>query len=192
MGTFVFLGRLFKLESGTLSFYGQEEINPSLDLTVTSNIEDYRVIIKLTGTLEKPELRLTSDPDLPEGDIMAMIVFGKPLDSLNEGQGNMLQQRTAEIAIAMGAAKLTQSLSGQGGVDVVSVRSARGTGDTGSALVVGKYITPELLVSYEQALKEKSTSYIVLEYMLTRYIKLETLYSNQSKTGLGLSVEKNY
>jgi hypothetical protein len=191
-GTFVFLGRLFKLESGTLSFYGQEEINPSLDLTVTSNIEDYRVIIKLTGTLEKPELRLTSDPDLPEGDIMAMIVFGKPLDSLNEGQGNMLQQRTAEIAIAMGAAKLTQSLSGQGGVDVVSVRSARGTGDTGSALVVGKYITPELLVSYEQALKEKSTSYIVLEYMLTRYIKLETLYSNQSKTGLGLSVEKNY
>ena len=64
--------------------------------------------------------------------------------------------------------------------------------DEGSALVVGKYITPDLLVSYEQALKEKSTSYVVMEYMLTRYIMLETLYSNQSKTGIGLSIEKNY
>jgi hypothetical protein len=191
-GTFLFLGRVFDLERGVISFYGQPEINPSLDLIVASNIESYRVFIRLGGTLEKPELTLTSDPDLPEGDIVAMIVFGKPLDSLNEGQGDMLKERTSDIVVQMGAAKLQQSLAGQGGIDVVSVRSARGEGDQGSALVVGKYITPDLLVSYEQALKEKSTSYIVMEYMLTRYIKLETLYSNQSKTGLGLGVEKNY
>jgi len=47
-------------------------------------------------------------------------------------------------------------------------------------------------VSYEQALKEKSTSYIVMEYMLTRYVKLETLYGNQSRTGVGVGVEKDY
>jgi autotransporter translocation and assembly factor TamB len=74
----------------------------------------------------------------------------------------------------------------------VSLRSARGEGDQGSALVVGKYLTPDLLLTYEQALKEKSTSYIVMEYTLNRFIKLETLYSNQSKTGLGVSVEKDY
>ena len=31
-----------------------------------------------------------------------------------------------------------------------------------------------------------------MEYTLTRYIKLETLYSNQSKTGMGVGVEKDY
>ena len=51
---------------------------------------------------------------------------------------------------------------------------------------------PDLLVTYEQALNQKSTSYVVMEYLLSRYVKLETLYSNQSKTGIGLSVEKDY
>ncbi|MGD9403392.1 MAG: translocation/assembly module TamB domain-containing protein, partial [bacterium] len=191
-GTFIFLGRIFNLDRGTISFYGEEEINPSLDLVVTSNIESYKLMIRLGGTLEKPEIELTSEPELTEGDIVSMILFGKPLDSLDEGQGDMLRSRTAEIAVAMGAARLSQSLSGQGGVDVVSLRSARGEGDQGSALVVGKYLTPDLLLTYEQALKEKSTSYIVMEYTLNRFIKLETLYSNQSKTGLGVSVEKDY
>ncbi len=191
-GTFLFLGRIFDLTSGTISFSGEEELNPSLNLTLTSVIEKYVVSIKLGGTLKKPELKLTSDPDMSEGDIVAMILFGKPIDSLNEGQGAMLKDRTADILIIMGAARLQQSLAGQGGIDVLSVRSARGAGDQGSALVVGKYITPSLLVSYEQALKEKSTSYIVMEYMLTRYVKLETLYGNQSRTGVGVGVEKDY
>lgn len=191
-GTFLFLGRVFDLERGTISFFGEEELNPTLDIVVTSAIESYTVTITLGGTLEKPELSLSSNPDLPEGDIMAMILFGKPLEDLNEGQGSMLRDRTADVLITMGAAKLQQSLAGQGGIDIVSVRSARGESDQGTALVVGKYITPDLLVSYEQALKERSTSYIVLEYMLTRYMKLETLYSNQNRTGVGISAEKNY
>jgi autotransporter translocation and assembly factor TamB len=83
-------------------------------------------------------------------------------------------------------------MSGQAGIDVVSVRSARGADSEGSALVVGKYIRPDLLVTYEQALNQKSTSYVVMEYLLSRYVKLETLYSNQSKTGVGISVEKDY
>lgn len=191
-GTFLFLGRVFDLERGTISFFGEEELNPSLNITVTSAIENYTVMITLGGTLEKPELTLTSVPDLPEGDIMAMILFGKPLEDLNEGQGSILKDRTADVLITMGAAKLQQSLAGQGGIDIVSVRSARGEADQGTALVVGTYITPDLLVSYEQALKEKSTSYIVLEYMLTRYVKLETLYSNQNRSGVGISAEKDY
>jgi hypothetical protein len=191
-GTFLFLGRIFQLESGTVSFYGDKQLNPSLDITLTSTIDATKVWIMLGGTLEKPELKFKSDPDMSEGDIMAIILFGKPLDQLSEGQGAMLKERTADVLLTLGAAKLQQALAGQLGIDILSVRSARGEGNEGSALVVGKYLTPDLLVTYEQALQEKSTSYIVMEYALSRLIKLETLYSNQNRAGAGITLEKDY
>ena len=121
----------------------------------------------------------------------ALILFGKPLDQLTDGQDNMLRDRSAEILLAMGAAKLQQRLAGQAGIDLVSIRSARDSSEK-SALVVGKYITPRLLVMYEQGLGEKSTSYIVMEYLLHRNLKFETLHNNQEKTGAGLSLETEY
>jgi hypothetical protein len=190
-GSFIFLGRSFELERGLINFYGEAALDPSLDISLTSSIDGNRVWINLTETLEEPRLKLTSDPEMTEGDIMAMILFGKPFNELNDGQGNMLRDRTAAILMGMGVAKLQHQLAGQYGVDLVSVRASREK-DTESALVVGKYLTPKLLVMYEQGLRQDSSSYIVMEYLLTRNLRLETLSSNQNKVGAGISIQRDY
>jgi hypothetical protein len=190
-GTFLFLGRVFELERGIITFYGTKEINPSLDISLFASIESNKIWVNLTGDLVEPRLSLKSDPEMPDGDIMATVLFGKPLNELNDGQGNMLKDRVGDVLIAMGAARLQQQVAGQYGIDLVSIRSGRGN-DQENALVVGKYLTPKLLVSYEQGLKEKSTSYIVMEYLLRRNVRVETLYGNDGRSSAGIKLQKDY
>jgi hypothetical protein len=190
-GTYLFLGRVFELERGIINFYGTEEINPSLDISLAASIEGARIYVNLTGDLVEPRLRLESDPEMTDGDIMATVLFGKPFNELNDGQGDMLRDRMTDVLVAMGAARIQQEVAGQYGIDLVSIRSGRGE-EQENALVVGKYLTPKLLVSYEQGLKERSTSYIVMEYLLSRNVRLETVYGNDGRSSAGINLQRDY
>lgn len=190
-GTYLFLGRVFDLERGIVNFYGTEEINPTLDISLASSIEGTRIWINLTGDLAEPRLGLVSDPEMTDGDIMATILFGKPLNELNDGQGTMLRERVTDVLVAMGAARLQQEVAGRYGIDLVTIRSGRG-GDQENALVVGKYLTPKILVMYEHGLKQQATSYIVMEYLLHRNVLVETLYGNDGRSSIGISLQKDY
>jgi hypothetical protein len=190
-GTYLFLGRVFELERGIINFYGTENMNPSLDISLAASIEGNRIWVNLTGDLVEPRLVLESDPEMTDGDIMATVLFGKPLNELNDGQGNMLRDRMTDVLFAMGAARIQQEVAGQYGIDLVSIRSGRGD-DEENALVVGKYLTPKLLVSYEQGLKERATSYIVMEYLLGRDVRLETVYGNDGRSSAGINYQRDY
>ncbi len=47
---------------------------------------DYMITILLLGTTEKPLLRFMSDPPLPDDQIVAVLVFGQPLEALDPDQ----------------------------------------------------------------------------------------------------------
>ena len=55
---------------------------PSFDLQLTTAAGNYDITINVTGTPGDTETTLTSDPTLPEPDIMAMLVTGRTLDDM--------------------------------------------------------------------------------------------------------------
>jgi translocation and assembly module TamB len=190
-GTLILLGRSFQLDRGSVVFYGDDEANPSLDVRLTATIDGVVVGVTITGTALEPELSLTSEPEMPEGDIMSYLVFGRPLDNLDQDQVNLVERRAAEVAAAMGAVKLQEGLSKQLGVDMVTIRSGRAE-DESSAIVVGKYLSPRLLVKYERLLEEQAAQFINLEYLLTRRLKIETLYGAQDRQGIEVEWSNEY
>jgi len=190
-GQLLFMGRNFELRRGHVNFYGGDELNPALDLTLTAQLGDYRVEIKLTGTTKDPEVELTSEPQLSESDIMALLVFGKPMNELNTSQSGLVQQRTAEILMVYGAVKLQEQMSQQMGVDIITIGQSTRKPDE-SALVVGKYLNSRTLIKYEQNLENTGAYLINLEYVLTKRIKFETFIDQASETGVEINWSKDY
>jgi hypothetical protein len=190
-GQLLFMGRTFELRRGSVNFYGGDEMNPSFDLTLISEVAGYRIEVLLTGTAEHPEIALTSDPRLAESDIMSLLVFGKPMGELNTSQSGMVQQRTAEILMVYGAVKLQEQMSQQMGVDIITVQQSTRKPDE-SALVVGKYLNSRTLIKYEQNLENTGSYLVNLEYVLTRRIKLETYVDQASETGIEINWSKDY
>lgn len=190
-GQLLFMGRTFEFRRGNVNFYGGDEMNPSFNLTLETELSGYRIEIKLTGTAKDPEIELTSDPTLSESDIMSLLVFGKPMSELNTSQSGLVQQRTAEILMVYGAVKLQEQMSQQMGVDIITIGQSTRKPDE-SALVVGKYLNNRTLLKYEQNLENTGAYLINLEYYLTKRIKFETFIDQASETGIEINWSKDY
>ena len=190
-GTLDLLGRRFRVETGQVRFDpDQVDPNPELDIRLATDLEGTRYTVTVTGTALEPRLELGSEPSMPEGDIVSALLFGRPLDELDEGQADLLAQRTREIAAAYGAAVLSQRVGQRLGVDILSIQP--GGEDGATSLVVGQYLSPDVIVQYEQVLEEGAAALVRLEYMLTRTLVLEGVASQGEGSGVQILWQKDY
>jgi len=190
-GTFRFLGRQFEVVRGIVSFYGDPETDPALDLTLETRISGTTYRVDITGDAAQPKLELSSDPQMSDGDIVASIVFGKPLDELDSGQENLLQARMLAVLAQYGAESVSGDVTRALGVDMMSYdetddRSGR------SSLTIGKYLNPRTLVKYEQIIDREIAYLLRLEYTLTHSIRVETAFGQGTASGVDLQWSIDY
>ena len=106
-----FQGRRFTLTRGKLEFHGSEKIDPSLDIVAEYRAGNYLISAVVKGTAEKPTLTLTSDPQLDQGDILSVLLFNKPIASLEKSERASLQQNAVSITSGFAAAQIGQTVS---------------------------------------------------------------------------------
>ena len=93
----------------------------------------------------------------------------------------------AIVAALGGAAELQENLSG---IDVVSYRGADEE-YKGGTLTFGKYLNPDVLLSYVHSIDDQTGSFVSLEYFLKGF-KLDTVYGKRNQTGVGIGWVKDY
>jgi|GEM_PF-4409379 len=199
-GNLKIMNRLFVVERGNIKFTGSVPPNPHLDMMLESQVNAYLVRILVSGRAVNPIVELTSDPDLSEDDIMAVLLFGQPMNDLDTDQrgrvgeendpSRELQKNLAGLAMAFGTKGLQDSMSETFGVDVVQMGS---DSSGGSTLMVGKFITPNIMVKYNQSLEKSGTYFMTLEYTLSRFFKVMTTYGQGDEdSGAQLQWSRRY
>ena len=141
-GSYRQFGRIFDVESGTLDFVGTPGIDPSLAIQAVHRFrrevgEPLNVIAGVGGTLQAPEVTLTSDaqPPIPESDLISYMLFGRPSYALASGEVSVVEGAAAGLGSAIlnfGVSRLGTSFSRSLGVDYLSVSQARQAGDLAS------------------------------------------------------------
>ncbi len=58
----------------------------SLNGSIRLIYADYTVRIELLGTIDEPVFRLSSDPPLPHGEVLSVLLYGKPSEGLDSGE----------------------------------------------------------------------------------------------------------
>ena len=190
-GSLKFLARNFVIERGKIAFFGDLESDPVLDLALSSRIEGTTYRIQVTGPARKPELDLSSDPEMSEGDIIASLLFGKPLDQLDSGQENLLQERARQILAAFSAVALQDQLSTSLGVDLITYNQAAAE-DESDSLIIGKYLSPRALLKYEQIFGYETAFFVRLDYTLNRALRVETSVGQGAPSGVELKWAREY
>lgn len=75
-----------KVDNGTVNFTPAGGLNPELDIRGSSNIGRYDVNVFFYGPVNAPKTALTSDPPLPESEIMTLLATGTTSEGLEDGQ----------------------------------------------------------------------------------------------------------
>ena len=80
-GTIKYLGKKFDITSAVIQFDDPYKINPVLNLEASSFVAsidgDYEISLSVTGTVEKWRLELSSNPPVPEQDIISLLLIGR-------------------------------------------------------------------------------------------------------------------
>jgi len=166
-GSLKFMNRVFAFNRAEVQFNGLAPPDPQLAVSLEAQVGAYRVRIEVRGAASDPEIILVAEPELSQTDVMALLLFGQPATDLDTSQrgrmseeenpGKQLQQNLAALAVVFGTSGMQNTMSSTLGVDMVEF----GAGTKGdSTLMVGKFITPRILVKYNQSL-EKSGTYFM-------------------------------
>lgn len=66
----------FDISSAVVNFTDRTRIRPAFDLRADAKVRDYLVHVAATGTAQQPRLLLSSEPALPEADILTLLTLG--------------------------------------------------------------------------------------------------------------------
>ena len=81
-----------EINQGFIYFNPEDPLNPGVDLQGTSVIRDYTVRVYVYGTANSPEAVFTSEPPLPQEEIISLLATGTTREELASG-GNVLAGR---------------------------------------------------------------------------------------------------
>jgi translocation and assembly module TamB len=174
-------GQDLTLERGLVIFQGPVE-NPALDLRAVRRVPAYNVVVgvEIGGTPEALQSRITSEPPMDDTEAMAFLLTGRPLSGAGEREGNLIAGAAAAWGLEQ-AGLITQRLGSELGLDV---ELDADDGLDQSALTIGTYLSPRLLLRYSVGLFDGSNR-IMLRYELTRSLSVE---STSSADGQGIDL----
>ena len=182
-GTYEFQGRRFDLQrEGTVRFMGEPQPNPALDITATRVIPNTGVEARVTiqGTVKAPQLSLSSNPPLEESDILALIVFNRPVNELGTGEKSSLAATAGGIATGFIAAPLGESIGRALDLDLFEITTTTDEGDLGAGLTLGQQIGDRAFFKMRQQFGERNVTEFLLEYRLTDFLRLQTTAAPES------------
>jgi hypothetical protein len=179
-GYYDFQGRRFTVvRDGGIRFEGDDVTNPTLDLAATRDISGVEARIDIEGTAQAPELVLSSTPALDEADILALIIFNRPLDDLGTGEQVTLAQRAGALVGGRLTGALATSLRDALDVDQFEIDAFAASGPS---VTVGNRIGDRIYVRLRQQLGSQDASQILLEYELLKNLRLQTSMTQGART----------
>jgi translocation and assembly module TamB len=190
-GWLAFQGRRFQLVRGVIEFTGGDKIVPLLDIVARYRVQDYQVQVLVSGTVEKPTLALTSEPRLEQADILALLIFGKPLNALNKNEQGSLQQSALSITSGFVAANVAKSVSRALGLDSLGL-DITDVDFAGGNIGFGRYVAPGTYVSVSQQLSGERGSEVSLEYQVAPDWKISSSTTSTGSNGIDIIWHKRY
>jgi translocation and assembly module TamB len=142
-GIYLAYARKLDIQRGRLIFTGGPIDDPGVDLRAQKEFPDVTAGVNVRGTLQQPRISFFSDPPLPQSQIVSLILSGSAAQAT---------QSASNAALGQGAALLAAQVGSRVGLPDVSLETDPLANET--SLVLGRYLTPRLYVSYGVSLTE--------------------------------------
>jgi outer membrane protein assembly complex protein YaeT len=165
--------RRYAVERGIITFVDERRIAPSLDLVLNTRASNYDVRIAVTGTPAKTETSWTSEPSLPEPDIMALVMTGRTLDEMRGEESEVARTQALTYLTGRVGSKFGRRLE-RAGISEVRIEPVLIAGETDptARLTIGQNLTGQMKLIYSTNLADSNDQIWVVEYDVTRRFQM--------------------
>jgi autotransporter translocation and assembly factor TamB len=171
-GTYTFQGRRFDVVPGSeVRFPGGPPSDPLINVTATRDVSGITAQVRLQGPARNPQIALSSRPPLDEGDVLSLIVFNQPMNSLSATEQVNLGERAASIAAGAITTPLADSIARALNLDLFEIQVPTSDNGTG-AVAFGTRLGSRVFVGVRRQFGREEASVVSLEYRVTEVLRL--------------------
>ncbi|HET6518654.1 MAG TPA: translocation/assembly module TamB domain-containing protein [Geminicoccaceae bacterium] len=185
-GELSFLDRTFTLREGQIEFTGASPPVPTVDLTAVAEAGGFTAVVRVTGPASNPQVELTSEPPLPQDEILSRLLFNRPAGGISAAQA--VQLAAAVNQLRGGGPGLLGGLRRALGVDVLDIG---GDAETGPTVRAGRYLSDDVFVEVERGAQE-GTGRATVEVEILPSVTLEAEVTEDARTGVGVQWRYDY
>jgi translocation and assembly module TamB len=172
-------GRRYGLERAGVHFDGS--LDPLLDIRITHDFPDVTTATEVHGRLSNPELEMSSDPGTySQGQLLGFLLGGDPNGDPHSGTAS---EAATNAGTSFVAGKIGGYVRNALPVNIDVLRYEAATATSGSAVVVGSWLTHALFLAYRQHLEDRpdeNTGEGQVEYWLSRRVVVEGTVGNRA------------
>lgn len=191
------LGKRFTFDQGDLVFSGPPA-NPQIQIKTLYALRqpsDIKIWYVIGGTAENPEFSYESDPEMELQDIVSYTVFGRPFHSLMAWEQTITgrtESAVADAAVDILLDRVEQLATEQLGIDLLQIDNTRASGNSGTTIKAGKFVSNRLFVAILQELGVNPLSQIIVEYELKKDLDLIITGSDSYHNGVDIRWKYDY
>lgn len=183
-GRLSILGQRITFDEGTVTLIGN--LDPVVDFLARTEGSDITVFVTVRGPLSDLSITFSSQPDLPEDEVLARLIFDRSLNELSAFQIARLAAAAAELAGGSGGG-LLGSLRDAAGLDDLDVVS---DGEGGTGVRAGRYIQDNIYLGVEAGSGGNTRGTINLD--ITEDLKARGSIGTGGDSSIGIFLERDY
>ncbi|MGE3871718.1 MAG: translocation/assembly module TamB domain-containing protein [Parvibaculaceae bacterium] len=181
-GRFEGFGKRLDLTKGLISFNGS--LDPELDFIAQTTSDGIIAKILITGPASEPRIAFASNPQLPQDEVIARLLFNRGAGELTLSQAAQLAQTVAQLS-GSGPGMLDRMRRSLG-VDSLDVGTENG-GEVG----LGKRLNDRIYLGVKQGAQPNSSK-VTVDVDITRNIRAQGATGADGSAEVGIGAEWDY
>jgi translocation and assembly module TamB len=198
-GTLQFRNDRHELVRGLVTLPPRRGSEPVIDFESEADISGYRITIGFSGTPSKLETTLRSDPELPERDIISLVLTGNVTGDQSTAAaatqtGLGLAQSLLAASLSEKIGKGTARLFGLSRFSIDPLIVGRGNDPT-ARVTLGQQITKNLTITYSQNLTSGPSGIdriVLVEYRLSNRFSVVGFRNDRGELGFDVRVRRRF
>jgi translocation and assembly module TamB len=182
-GSLMLLSSRLTFTRGDVRFHG--DVMPDLDLVAETSTGGITAQIAVTGPAIQPQFRISSNPSLPDDEILSRILFQKAAGSLSAFQALQLANAVATLS---GQADGFEGVRKSLGVDSLDISSSA----TGGAVVSAtRAINDRVSVGVTTGARSQDNG-VNLNFDVSRHVRLQAGVDSSGGSSAGIGLDWEY
>jgi translocation and assembly module TamB len=195
-GDIILNGDRFVLNGGTIEFVNPSETQPVVNLALNTTIQQFNISMRFTGPVDQLRTIYSSDPALPNVDIINLLAFGSTTEASANSPSLPANQQAASLVASQVSSQVTSRVSKVAGISQLSINPvlAGGTsqGPPGANITIQQRVTGNLFVTFSSNVASTQNETIQGQYQLSPKVAVSATRDQNGGFGFDTLIKKTW
>src|SRR6185312_10248207 len=171
-GEFFYNGRRFEIQNASIGFANPVRTEPVLNLTATTEVNQFQLTVNLVGPFDRLRTSYTSDPPLAPVDVINLLITGQTTEAAQ-------RNTTTPQSVIAGqlAGQVSDRLQKLTGISSLTIDPQLGgnQGNGASQLAIQERVTKNLFFTFATDVTTTQGEVVQVEYQFSKKFSLSAI-----------------